>query len=100
MSSSTDDKQTKAISPAKKKLKLTIWAVVGLLDFVLCVYLVSLFFQGTMPGKQSLRDAFREIYTFLMDPDHLIITMLVGIRLSIYGVGKWMSFHKINNGSS
>jgi hypothetical protein len=65
---------------------------IGLLDFLICVYLVSLFFQGTMPGKQQLKEAFRQVYSFMLDPENLIITSVIGLRLSIYGISRHLKF--------
>ena len=65
---------------------------IGLLDFLICVYLVSLFFQGTMPGKQQLREAFRQVYSFMLAPENFMITSIIGLRLSIYGISRYLKF--------
>ena len=65
---------------------------IGLLDFLICVYLVSLFFQGTMPGKQQLREAFRQVYSFMLEPENLLVTSIIGLRLSIYGISRHLKF--------
>ncbi|MBA62918.1 MAG: hypothetical protein CMJ76_11190 [Planctomycetaceae bacterium] len=71
------------------RLKTLCKSLLGCIDFIICIYLVSLFFQGTMPGKQQLREAFRQLYSFFIDPENLIITSLVGLRLTIYGISRW-----------
>jgi len=63
-------------------------AIIGLLDFVICVVMLSLFFQGTVPGMQALKEAFRQIYSFMIDPDNLLITGAICIRLTIYGFSR------------
>ena len=67
-------------------------SLVGLFDFLICVYLVALFFQGTMPGKQQLREAFRQVYSFMLDPDNLVITSIIGVRLSLYGIARHFKY--------
>ena len=66
-------------------------SLIGLLDFVICVFLLSLFFQGTVPGVQPLREAFRQIYSFMMDPNNLVITGAICVRLILYGFSRCLS---------
>ncbi|MBK95640.1 MAG: hypothetical protein CMJ79_07980 [Planctomycetaceae bacterium] len=74
--------------PTAGRLKTFFKSAIALFDFVLCIYLISLFFQGEIPGRGQLREAFRLLYSFVMQPEHLIITGLIAIRLSIYGFSR------------
>ena len=79
-------------SCSPRRLTITARSIVGLLDFLICIYLVSLFFHGTMPGKQQLREAFRQVYSFMLDPANLFITSVIGVRLSLYGISRVIKF--------
>ena len=80
-------------TPASKQARFPRMgrAIIGFLDFVICVFLLSLFFQGTVPGMQALREAFRQVYSFMFEPDNLVISAAIGIRLTIYGFSRCLS---------
>ena len=70
------------------RLYTLIKSIVGLLDFVICIFVVALFFQGTIPGGSQLREGLREVYSYMLDPKNLVITVIIVVRLSIYGISK------------
>ncbi len=45
-----------------------------------------------MPGKQQLREALRQVYSFMLDPANLFITSVIGVRLSLYGISRVIKF--------
>lgn len=60
----------------------------SLADFLFLVFLLSLFFQGTVPGMQALREAFRQIHSFRLDPDNIVITGVIFVRLIVFGISR------------
>ena len=71
-------------------------AIVGLMDFMICVYLIALFFHGEIPGKQQFREGFRQVYSFVLNPENLLITTLLGGRLLVYGVSRVLKLRSIS----
>lgn len=88
MADKTADDQTRRRGRAAGTLR----SIAGLLDFIACVYLVSLFFHGDIPGRQQLREAVRQVYTFMLDPKNLLVTSFIGVRLSLYGISRVLRF--------
>ena len=72
----------------QSKFSLLMHSLFSLADFLFLVFLLSLFFQGTVPGMQALREAFRQIYSFLLDPDNIVITGVIFVRLIVFGISR------------